>query len=439
MPDNIMTHIVAFHRCTGCGICIAACPQHCLELQENSYGELNPVWRKQDSCTHCGFCMKVCPAEYMRKVGNPLSQAGSLSAFLKQYCQSQCFAIHSRNKQHRSDCASGGFTSEFLGFLLSQNLVDFCIVVVREDGNALKSMPMVATTPEQVFLGRGSKYSPVNYSQVPVLLTEAARKEQKVALVGLPCQLAGIAAYAALYPDVGKSVFCTIALVCGHTPTFRAYDYLLKKMDSNREDLKYLSNRGNGWPGYMTMVFKTFPRREVRHAYGGPLAWGRLFSSPFCMVRGCVFCTDPVGFSADISVSDAWLTRFRQPDNPGENLVWFHNHTHLEQLNRMVELGILHREKVTFQDFVLANHTVFEEKSYCIAVLIKMLSKSFPDSVDYSSFYNHLSYLSRIQLRIYYRHLTAYWHIYRFIPLSALFLFYGKCLSLLKRKIRYRA
>lgn len=439
MPDDVIAHIVVSHRCTGCGICTTACRQHCLELQENSYGELNPVWKRKNSCNHCGVCLKVCPAEYMRKADNPLLQSGSISAFMEKYKQNQCFAIHSLNQQHRNECASGGFTSEFLSFLLSNRLVDFCIIIVRENANALKSVPIAINDPEQIFLGRGSKYSPVDYSQVPRLLTEAAQNGQKVALVGLPCQLAGISAYATLHPEIKKSILCTISLVCGHTPTFRAYDYLFKKIGSNRADLKKLSNRGDGWPGYMTMEFGTSPKRVFRHAYGGPLSWGRLFSSPFCMTRGCVFCTDPVGFTADISVSDAWLPRFRYSNNPGENLVWFHNSSYLNQLDCMIEQGILHKERVTFQDFVSANRTVFEEKSYCVAVLNKILSKSTNNSIGYSSYYLQLSILSRFQLRIYYWHLMIYWHIFRFIPLSALFLFYGKCLSLLKKKIKYHA
>jgi len=50
-------------RCKGCGLCVAACPTHSLELGKklNRLG-YHPVEYLADSgCTGCGVCFFACP------------------------------------------------------------------------------------------------------------------------------------------------------------------------------------------------------------------------------------------------------------------------------------------------------------------------------------------------------------------------------------------
>lgn len=55
---------IAADRCKGCELCIAACPQHVLALDE---GIVNPLGyhpiRLTDpaGCTSCALCLRVCP------------------------------------------------------------------------------------------------------------------------------------------------------------------------------------------------------------------------------------------------------------------------------------------------------------------------------------------------------------------------------------------
>ena len=320
-------------------------------MELNRYGELNPVWKNQQTCTNCGLCLKVCPGEMMNDADNPLFHAKSLPAFIEENQSATVFAAHSKNPEHRMNGASGGFTSDFLSYLLGKGLVDFCIVIIRDPEDPLKCKAVPAFTPEEVLSARGSKYAPVHYQDVIPMLESAVEKGQKAALVGLPCHLAGIAAYTKIRPAVRKSIFCSVALVCGHIPVLRAYDYILQKIHMNRYELKNIRNRGGGWPGFLSIENRQ--GRTWKHPYGGNLSWGRLFSSPFCTVQGCFHCTDPAGFHADISVSDAWIPPyFPGKNNPGENLVWIQNAALIPVIHQMQKEQILHLEEASFQDFI---------------------------------------------------------------------------------------
>lgn len=43
-------------RCTGCGLCKAACPQGCIDFTESGAAI------RQENCLHCGNCLRDCPA-----------------------------------------------------------------------------------------------------------------------------------------------------------------------------------------------------------------------------------------------------------------------------------------------------------------------------------------------------------------------------------------
>jgi len=52
---------IDFAKCTGCGICMGACPFGVIHI--------DPFEKKAVKCDYCGFCVKYCPQSALLLVG----------------------------------------------------------------------------------------------------------------------------------------------------------------------------------------------------------------------------------------------------------------------------------------------------------------------------------------------------------------------------------
>jgi formate hydrogenlyase subunit 6/NADH:ubiquinone oxidoreductase subunit I len=76
--------------CTGCGDCVAACPQKCIELKTDSNPDPSKLWVTQfrvdfSQCVYCSICVDVCEPESLKHSRKFEFFAGDRSQLIVDY------------------------------------------------------------------------------------------------------------------------------------------------------------------------------------------------------------------------------------------------------------------------------------------------------------------------------------------------------------------
>jgi coenzyme F420 hydrogenase subunit beta len=300
--------------CTGCGTCIAICPENALTVMECSKRGTYLPRLNDTKCSQCGICLRICPgAEANFKELNLLAfNEEPKNALIGNYLN--CYAGYSTDQKLRYKSASGGLVTALSAFALETGDVDGVLVTRMSSEIPLKPQPFIARTKEEIMSAAGSKYCPVSAN---VVLKEIIEKKGRYIVVGLPCHIQGLRKAQVLNKKLRDRVLYCFGLVCNHTPSFQATKYLLKKFKIPEEKIAKLDYRGKGWPGGMNIVLDD--DSEIFIPWGSSHYWGMVFQRFFWPIR-CMVCGDKLCQLADIIFMDAWLPEFSS-DKMGTSIV----------------------------------------------------------------------------------------------------------------------
>lgn len=330
--------------CTGCGICSTICPKDCIDFSiDTNKGVIRPI-ADNNKCIDCNKCIKVCPVN-----NNEIAKA--TPPFIGKY--QKVFAAYSNNQSIRKACASGGFITSFLCYMLEKGYADAALVSKRE---GTTGHSFLATTKEEIIEAKTSIYAPVDYSTGIKELIET--KLSKIIVVGLPCHIQAITNLRKINKAIDSKILMTISIVCGKTPTINAYQYIATKNGFDYDSIISVKNRGGGWPGYMTIRHKN---GEYKVSYKSNMSMGMVLSSPFMCNSGCLSCVDGVGITADLSVCDAWNEKYTKQNSDGWNFVLAKTDLALQYLSNPDIAQYIHLETETFEHFYSANKRVIEK------------------------------------------------------------------------------
>lgn len=340
--------VVNNYLCTGCGGCSNICPKGCISIAFMASKGCYEACVNEDKCISCGLCQNVCPVYTWNNstVENRLlGNSGSV------------FSVYANDMELRYGCASGGFTTTFLIYALEHGYADAVVAVTRDAAKPLYALPCICTSKDEVLKCKGSVYAPTSYVDVVKKLQNSAY--QRIVVVGLPCHIQTLSRLEKSLPGLKGKIIMKISLVCGHTPSLRGYEYSLRHLKIDEKQVRNINNRGDGWPGYLKIDTCNGDEIKVRH--GHRLSWGTVLSSPLFTPDGCAHCVDPTGYAADISVSDAWLSKFKD-DKIGRNLIYVRSDAAMRMIDDMCEAGVIAVADENMNAFVQANDRVFKEK-----------------------------------------------------------------------------
>lgn len=305
--------VVKSDLCTGCGTCVAICPNKAIKLIVNEKrGIYNPKIN-DESCDNCGICYKTCPGHSVdfKQLNLQIFGKEPDNSLIGNY--SKCYTGHATNYVIKYNSASGGLVTQLLIFALEEGIIDGALVTRMSKKNPLEPEPFIARTKEEIIEASKSKYCPVPANIALKEILES-KDNEKFAVVGLPCHIHGVRKAELSNNRLKERIILHVGIFCAQTINFLGTKFLLHRLNLKRNSIKKIDYRGEGWPGGMTIELKNGSKMFIPKSnyYGG--GFGSFFP-----IR-CLLCHDHACELADISFGDAWLPEFAD-DKAGKSII----------------------------------------------------------------------------------------------------------------------
>lgn len=293
-----------------------------------------------EACTACCLCIQVCPfldhdvdedslaaARYGGIEG--IQHRPILGYFLANYVG------HVVDEAARLRSASGGLATWLLVRLLEEKWVDAVACVVPRPGDAAVRFEFrLCRTPEEVIMGAGSKYYPVDAAEV---ICRILSEDGRYALIGLPCLVKGLRLASRRLPKLERRLAFVLGLVCGRVKSRLFTDYLLRHVGRNPAEVTSVAFRGKA-PGSQPIVLRVSGGKGGEVQLSLPFegsVYGGVFCSESFDADACHACDDLFAETADAALMDAWLPEYRE-EWRGTSIVLLRD----PRLRGLIEVGV---------------------------------------------------------------------------------------------------
>jgi coenzyme F420-reducing hydrogenase beta subunit len=216
---------------------------------------------------------------------------------------------HVNDAAHRYKAASGGIGTMLQKYLLSTGQYGTSITFLF---NAEKCMyePELIYSADEVNIC-GSIYQDIN-------IAHFVRDHIKEITNGIvvscpPCQVSIIRN---MLKKEGIPCFI-ISFCCSGQTTIEGTWKYYELLGIKKEDVVNMQYRGNGWPSGIQIWLKD-GTSIYRENYTEP--WKTLHASWLFRPSRCLYCTYDTSWTADISLADPWIDRYKQQDREGHTL-----------------------------------------------------------------------------------------------------------------------
>lgn len=200
-------------ECTGCGLCAARCPKHCIDMKTGLLGHLYPEI-DQTKCIDCKLCQKSCPS--LQNISNSYPK--------------KAYAAWSKDEEDYVSSTSGGAASVLSQYIVSQGGVVYgCSVLPNIQISHIRVDKL-----EDLHLLKGSKYVQSQIKNIIPQLRNDVKAGLPVLFVGTPCQVAAIKQ---LYKSVPDNLYL-VDIICHGTPSNQFLkDYIQSDLKINPKNV----------------------------------------------------------------------------------------------------------------------------------------------------------------------------------------------------------
>jgi len=338
--------------CTGCGACAAldARIQMAFDDMQRLQAHLPDGTVARGAANGCPFADEVADEDTLATElfsGPNLLQDDRIGVHLAT------FGGWVTQGDFRERASSGGIGSWLQAELLRKGLVDAVLDVSAVDvepGKAPLFRFVIARSIEDIQANAKTRYYPVEISEV---MTYIRNTPGRFAIIGVPCFAKAARLVARQDPVIAKRLRFVLAIVCGHLKSGAFADLIAWQSGIHPDALTGIDFRtkleGRPASRYGTTVSglqKGEPVTETRPMEGLVGAnWGHgVFK-----LKGCEFCDDVLGETADAVVGDAWLPAY-DADPKGANIAVVRNPALLDLLQQGHAEGRLHLDNLSADD-----------------------------------------------------------------------------------------
>jgi coenzyme F420-reducing hydrogenase beta subunit len=303
---NINETTLKQDKCINCGICKIVCPKKAITLNLNKYNEKIPSINN-DLCNNCGVCSHFCPnsEDNLKEEISKVSQSSNPQTFGLE--NSSYYVAWSNDEEQRLKCCSGGATTELITYLFNNNKIDGVIHVERiwAKRNQLHYKACLSETLEDIKNNVSSAYQAIDFSEILAKL----EKNKTYFLTGTPCVIRGIKKLQKEHKDFKEIKILTCALVCSHNTNAQVIDFLTEINELCDNDLWKVNIRHKDNTIIDANNFKNHiytKEKDLLNKNRFESGWTHIWRNYYFAMGACLKCCDFWGYSADISIKDAW-------------------------------------------------------------------------------------------------------------------------------------
>lgn len=341
--------------CTGCGLCHSVIGT---KMKQDDKGFLAPT------------AIRDVDIEFMKRTCMVSGAFWKNTSEFKVWgdCLRDPFYAYSNDPDLRRRASSGGVVSQIAIYLLENHLVDGVIETKVSEESQIETEATVTMSSNDIINCSGSRYT---ISSPLIRIMDQIETGKKYVFIGKPCDVMALRNLKKHDQQINSSIPYLISFMCAGIPSKQAEHRLLSALNSNVDDCKELTYRGNGWPGFTVATSNNGERKQMTYAE----SWGKILGRDVATV--CRFCYDGIGTAADISCGDGWYIKDGKPDfeeHEGRNIVFIRTEVGNELFNKMIGSNVISCEKASdpyeelkiIQNYQYTRRTTMREKLFAL-------------------------------------------------------------------------
>ncbi len=342
--------IAAWRLCTGCGVCVYACPEKKIRMQDFPEEGIRPV-HEQTGCGECRECVEACPG-YRTESQQPPGD-GILPALESGWGPVlEVWEGYAADPDLRFQGSSGGAASAIALFALEKEGLYGVLHTGSDPDIPWKNRTVLSRNRRDLISRTGSRYSPASPGDLLGLLEASPLPS---VFIGKPCDVAGVRKIQRMRAEIRGRIGIAIGIFCAGTPATRGTLDLFERLEIDPHQARELRYRGRGWPGMFAVNMRgNLPGRKIPYME----AWE--FLERYRPFR-CYLCPDATGEFADISCGDPWYRRIEEGE-AGHSLILVRTARGRRTVQAAIEAGYLVLERVETARVMDLNRTMLAKR-----------------------------------------------------------------------------